>query len=176
MESILKNKSGQASFIGWFFVLVIILAVAVVLLVTNYAWGEIKDPLMDGLNDTVSGDDEVQISNTLDQTTGGIGFFDNLLPFLIIGLFGFIAITAGAFMKSPIFIFVGVIILGVIFLLAVVYSNLYKNMVDTTELNSTSDNLPIQEALMRYLPLILIAAILLVIIISTIGSKGGASL
>src|SRR5690606_857491 len=91
----LLNKKGQAEgFVTWFFVIVILLAISIVLLVLNYAWGRIQTPLDEGISSAV-GNDTFNISNTLQQTGDATQSFDSLLPFLIIGIFAFIMIVAG---------------------------------------------------------------------------------
>lgn len=150
----------------------ILLTLSIFLLVANYAWGQIADPLATGLNGSVPTDDADLINNQISQTGGGIAFFDTLLPFLLIGVFGFVMISAGAIMKNPIMIFVGVILFGVIITLAVVYSNVYGNLIDT-DLGSVEDDVAIGSLFMQYLPYIIAVGILLVIV--AVGARSGGS-
>lgn len=148
-------KKSQLGFVSWFFVIVILLAVALFLLVLNKTWGEIKTPLGEGLNNSVPEGDRASISGVLEQTGSSTQSFDKLLPFLIIGLFAFVMILAGSIMKHPIMIFVGLIIMAGIILVAVVYSNLYENITDTDAFSGTDADLPIQNKFMQYLPYII---------------------
>ena len=157
MENIkrsLKVKKSQ-DFIGFFFVIAILLTVCLVLLILNKVWGDISTPLEEGLNSAMPDDSSVNISKTLEQTTSSGLVFDKLLPFVLIGLFAFVLIIAGSFMQHPIMIFVGIIIMGVAVLLAVVYSNVYNSISSTTEFADTKADMAIQDKFMQYLPAII---------------------
>lgn len=157
---------------SWFLVIIILLTLSVFLLVANYAWDQIEDPLATGLNGTVPTDDASKINNALSSTGDSVAFFDSLLPFLLIGIFGFVMLSAGSIMRSPVMIFIGVILLGVLILIAVVYSNLYGNLIDS-ELSSSADNLTIGSLFMQYLPMIVIISIILVIVSVMLRDTGG---
>lgn len=175
-KSLLKNRIKKSQFTAWFFVIVVLLAVSIFLLILNKTWGEIKEPLDQGLSDALPEDSSVNVSEVLDQTSSTTQSFDKLIPFIVIGLFAFVMLLAGAIMKHSIMIVVGVIVLAIIILLAVVYSNLYKNIIDTDEFSDTSDNLPVQKAFMKYMPLIVFIlgiAIVVAIVWSKKTSAGG---
>lgn len=126
------------------------------------------------MNGSVPTADADLINTPLSQTGGGVAFFDTLLPFLLIGVFGFVMMSAGTIMKSPVMIFVGVIILAVVLVLAVVYSNVYGNLLDT-ELGDVQDNVTIGSLFMQYLPFIIVISILIVVIAIGIRGSGGSS-
>lgn len=151
-------KKSQGGFISWFFVIVILLGVAVFFLVLNKAYGEIKTPLDEGLSSSMPTDSSVNVSTILNQTSSSTLLIDKLLPFLIIGLIAFVMIVAGSIMKHPIMIIVGIIVLGVVILLAVIYSNLYQSISESDSFASTSAQLPIQSKFLQYLPIIVIIA------------------
>lgn len=148
------------------------LTITVFLLVANYAWGEIANPLATGLNGTVPIADADLINNQIAQTGGGLAFFDTLIPFLIIGIFAFVMISAGAIIRSPIMIFVGVIILGVLVTVAVVYSNLYSHLLDS-DLGSAGSNVTLGGLFMKYLPMVVIIGIILLVV--AISFRGGGT-
>ena len=151
-SSIIKVKKSQG-FEAWFFVIVALLAFALVFLVLNMTWSKIKPVINDGLSANMPADG-VNITRTLDQTSNSGLLFDKLIPFLIIGLFAFILIMAGSIIKHPIMIFVGLIILGVVILIAVIYANIYNNISSTDEFSDTKTNMPIQDKFMKYLPFV----------------------
>jgi len=168
------TKKSQLGFVSWFFVIVILLAVALFLLVLNKTWSEIKTPLGEGLNNSVPIGDRATISTVLNKTGSSTQSFDKLIPFLIIGLFAFVMILAGSIMKHPIMIFVGLIIMAIIILLAVIYSNLYGNIAGTDAFTDTNDTLPIQNTFMHYLPyIIFIMAIAIGVSLLWRGQSGG---
>ena len=152
LRPILKVKKSQG-FEAWFVVIAVLLAVGLFLIIMNKAVDEIKDPLTDGLHGSVN-DSDFNVTKVMDQTSGAGYVFDKLLPFLIIGLFAFVMILAGSIMKHPVMIFVGIIIIGVVILLAVVYSNVYNNITSTDEFSNQKAAMPIQDKFMRYLPYI----------------------
>lgn len=148
------NIKKSQGFEAWFFVIVVLFAVAIFLIVLNKTWGEVKTPLETGLQSAMPAGSSVNVSDTLNQTTGAGLIFDKLLPFLIIGLFAFVLILAGGIMRHPIMIIVGIIILGVCITLAVVYSNVYNEITSTSNFSSIKASMPIQDIFMHYLPVI----------------------
>ena len=172
-----RNIKKSQGFESWFFVIVVLLAFGLFFLVLNKVWGDIKDPLADGLkNATDDVDIQNQIDATITKTTNAGLQFDKLIPFIIIGLFAFVLISAGAVIRHPIMIIVGVIILGVVFTIATVYSNVYNQISSADGFSDTKANLPIQDKFMQYLPTIVIlmaVAITIAIIWSRSGSSGG---
>ena len=122
-------------------------------------------------------DSPVNVSDVLGSVGDTTRNFSNMLPFLIIGLLGFVMITAGSMMKSPAMIFVGLIVMGVLLLVAIVFSNVYTEMASSSEFSSTSDDLLIQGTFMDYLPVIVFfLAIGIVVFILYGKSSGGGGL
>jgi hypothetical protein len=149
------------------------LAFALFFVILNKVWGDIKEPLDEGLSDAMPSNG-VNISNTLNQVTGAGLQFDKLIPLIVIGLFGFILISAGAIIRHPIMIFVGIIILGVIILIAVVFSNLYNEISSSDEFIDTKTAMPVQDLFMHYLPVIVvIMAVGIFVAILLSRSQGG---
>jgi len=145
-------------FEAWFFIIVILLAFALVFIILNKVWADIRPPLEEGLQSALPADaaNTMNITKAFNQTTSAGLLFDSLLPFLIIGLFAFVLIMAGGIMQHPVMIFVGVIILGVVLTLAVIYSNLYNEITSADEFSDTKADMPIQDAFMHYLPVIVL--------------------
>lgn len=171
------NIKKPQGFVEFFFVIVVLLAVALFLLVLNKVWKEVKNPLDEGLSSAMPNDSSVNVSKVLNQTGSTTRLFDKLLPFILIGLFAFVLITAGAIMRHPIMIFVGVIILAVIILLAVIYSNLYQSIAETNEFQQANSDLPIQGNFMKYLPYIIFILALGITIMIVYGrNQGGGGL
>lgn len=174
-KSLLKNKRG--SFVAWFFVIVFILAFSLFMLILNKGWNEIETPLGDAIQDNMPDDSPVNASEVLQKVGNTNRNLSNMLPFLIIGLIAFVLISAGAIMNHPIMIFIGIIILGVVILLAVVFSNVYGEIADDAEFEDTSDTLKIQKKFMDYLPTIAIIIAFGVLIAILYGkSQGGGQL
>lgn len=172
MASIKQSKLKKAQgFEAWFFVVVALLAFSLFFVVLNKVWGDVKQPLEDGLSGAMPSNG-VNISTTLGQVTSAGLQFDKLIPLLIIGLFGFIMISAGAIIRHPIMIFVGILILGVVILISVVFSNLYNDITSSDEFSDTKADMPIQDLFMHYLPII-VSVMAVVIFISVLLSRAG---
>jgi hypothetical protein len=172
----IKKSQG---FESWFFVIVVILAFALFFLILNKVWGEISTPLENGLTGAVNGDENT--INTIEETFGRVSntsnVFDSLIPLLVIGLFAFVLISAGAIIRHPIMIIVGVILLGVVITIAVVFSNMYNQISSSPQFASSKAVLPIQDKFMQFLPtIVVLMAIGIVIAIIWSRSKGGGGL
>lgn len=168
----IRTKKSQG-FEGWFLVIVILLTFSIFFIILNKAWGEIKSPLDEGLQSSMPADSSVNVSKVLNQTTNAGLTFDKLMPFLIIGLFAFVLILTGGIIQHPIMIFVGIIILGVVILLATVYSNMYDEITSTSEFSATKSQMPIQDKFMRYMPVIIFIMAIGVTIYIMIRKSGG---
>ena len=170
-QSSIKKAQG---FEAWFFVIIVLLAFGLFFVILNKTWGEIKEPLDEGLTSAMPDNSPVNISETLGQVTSANLQYDKLIPFIVIGLVGFLLISAGAIIRHPIMIFVGIIILGVVILIAVVFSNVYNNITESDSFADTKTDLPIQDLFMHYLPVIVvIMAIVIFISILISRSQGG---
>lgn len=170
-----KIKKSQG-FLEMILVVVFLLAIALFILILNKAWGDIRTPFEEGINNALPSDSPFNATDTLNKTTGATQSFDRLLPFLIIGIIAFVMISAGAYMQHPAMIIVGIIMFGVVILIAVIYSNAYQDIAESTPFSSTNDDLSIQNKFMEYLPtisFILIGIVILALIWSKRGYGGG---
>jgi len=170
LRKIKTRKSGVEDII---FVMVFIFAFAIFFVVLIYTWNQMKVPLNTGLSSSMPSDSSVNVSEIIDDTTGSTNLFDKLFPFLLIGLFGFVLLTAGAMMQHPVMIVVGVIVLGVGIMLAVIYSNVYDDITSTAQFEDTKSTLTITDSFMKFLPGIVI--VLFVIIGAVIWSRRGGT-
>jgi hypothetical protein len=171
-----KRVKKSQGFLEMLVVVVFLLGVGLFILVLNTSYDRIKTPLNTGLNNALPEDSPFNATAVLDKTSSATQSFDRLLPFLIIGLFAFIMISAGAYLQHPIMIFIGIIMFGVVILIAVIYSNVYQNIAETTSFSSANSDLPIQNKFMQYLPIvagIMIAGTILALIWSRRGYSGG---
>lgn len=148
-----KPKVRKSGFEDMFFVIIVLMAVIIFMIVLSKVWGEMRHPLEAGLNGSISNDD-FNLTSNFDKTTEVITLFDSLIPFLLIGIFAFVLIGASVYMQHPMMMIVGIIILGVVILLAVVYSNVYHQIADSDTFADTTDDFPISDMLMKFLPYI----------------------
>lgn len=169
-----KSKKAQG-FLEMIIVVVFLLAVALFILVLNKVWGDVRPEFETGINNALPGDSSVNASQILADTTSATTSFDRLLPFIIIGLFAFVIISAGAYLQHPVMIFVGIIMFGVIITIAVIYSNTYQDIAESSQFSSTNSDLPIQSKFMQYLPIIafiIVGAVILSLVVSGRGYGG----
>lgn len=170
-----RIKKSQG-FLEMLLVVVFLLAVGLFILILNNAWGQVKTPFQEGIEEALPSDSPFNATDTLNKTSSAALSFDKLLPFLIIGLIAFVMISAGAYMQHPIMIVVGIIMFGIVILIAVIYSNAYQDIAESTSFTSTNDDLPIQSKFMQYLPIIaflIVGAVILSLIWSRRGYSGG---
>jgi small-conductance mechanosensitive channel len=133
-----------------------------------------KEPLNTGLTGVTNSSSGVNVTRTIAQTTGSNVMLDRLFPFLLIGLFAFVLIMAGTIIKHPIMIFVGIIVLGIVILLAVIYSNLYNNISETAEFSSQKTTLSLTDKFMHYLPIV-VFVMAIGIVSAILYSRGGGT-
>ena len=58
-----------------------LLAIALFILILVKVWGDIEEPLSDGLNSALPADSSVNVSTVLSNTGGTIYLFDKMIPF-----------------------------------------------------------------------------------------------
>lgn len=171
-----RVKKSQG-FLEMLIIVVFLLAVGLFILVLNNSWNDhIKTPFETGISGALPSDSPFNVSDTLNKTTSATQSFDRLLPFLIIGLIAFLMISAGAYLQHPAMIIVGIIMFGIVILIAVIYSNTYQSIAESSSFSSTNANLPIQSKFMQYLPMIaalLLGAVIFALIWSRRGYGGG---
>ena len=157
-------------------VVIFLLAVGLFILILNNSWDKIRTPFGAAIEDSLPDDSPFNVTDVLDSTTNATQSFDRLLPFLIIGLFAFLMISAGAYLQHPAMIFVGIIMFGIIILVSAIYSNVYQDISESPQFADTNDNLPIQSKFMQWLPIIgslMVGAVILSLIWSRKGYGGG---
>jgi hypothetical protein len=138
LKPIRIRKSG---FEDSFFIIAVLFAFAIVLLVVNKAWTDMKPNLESGINSAIP-NNSINVSITFDKVTGTVRLFDKLLPLLIIGLFSFVLIGVSLYINHPIMLIVGIIVLAVAIMLGVIYANVYNEISSSDTFASTNTNLP----------------------------------
>ena len=170
--AILKKKSG---FEDMFFVIVVLFVVIIFLLILAKSWGEIRNPLNEGLTNSMPANSPVNVTTTLDQVGSSTILIGKLMPMLLIGLIGFVLLGASVYMRHPIMMVVAVILISVAILLAVIYANVYHSIASSDSFSSTTSDFAIPDKIMEFLP-----SIILVIFVGAVSvtlwlkSQGGA--
>lgn len=174
MELRLKNKRGFTDFVSLFFALTVIFGIAIFLLILNSTYNEhLRDDLNDALTSSKVAETNSNVTETLDKVGTGIGLFNALFPFLLIGVFGFVLVMALMSRSHPAFLFIGLIVLGVALILAAIFSNVYETIGDQTEFSDTADDFSITGIFLENLPgVILILFVAIALILYAFPGKG----
>lgn len=162
MKPIINNRIRKSGFEDIFFVIAFLMATAIFIIVIARAWNSIQDPLEDSIQGVTPSDSNYNVTKTFERTTDMLNGINVLFPLLMIGLFGFVIITAGAMMKHPIMIVVGIIVFAIAVMFAVIMSNVYHQVSDADQFASTNDNFPVMDMIMRYLPFLVIACFVII--------------
>ena len=162
----IQNKISFADFVSLFFALTLIFGVAIFFLILSNAYDDhIKDKLNDALTSSTAVDSSSNVTEILDQTSTGIGRFNPLFPFLLVGVFGFVLVMALMSRSHPAFLFIGLIVLGVALILAAVFSNVYETIAEDDEFANQDSDFSIVGIFMDNLPLIILILFVAIAII-----------
>ena len=168
---LLKRKQG---FEDSFFFIVVLFAICIIVLIVYYAWSQMKDPLAESIQGSLPAGTSVNISENLQGVTTTLGMFDILLPFILIGLFGFVLIGASLYMNNTLTAIIGIIVLAIAILLSMIYSNVYHQISSSDVLSDANAEFSIMEMFMHYLPYIVVVMFIF-IIAAVIWSRQGGS-
>lgn len=170
----IKNKKGAMELADSFYVVVYLFSAALFIFILYYAFNQMKSPMDDALTGstdfTGSG---INITQMYSQTTSGVSLFNTLFPFLLFGLIAMVIVSAFFIDSHPIFFFVSLIILGVVILISVVFSNIYQTITEDSAFGTTSTEFSIMNIFMKKLPWIAAIVIFITIIVLWGKSQGG---
>jgi hypothetical protein len=174
MRSLLYDKKGQGAFEDILTIIPYIFFAGLLFFIVFFIVGQIKPDVSEALQNSMNADSPVNISEQMDQTSGGIGLFNTLFPLLLIGLI-IMCIVSASFMGShPVFFFVSLILLIVMVILGVVFSNVYQQITTDSNFGDTADSFNIVHVFMKYLPFIAFVIIIIVFIVIYSQSGGGS--
>jgi hypothetical protein len=170
-----KSKKGAIELADSFYVVVYLFAAALFIFILFYAFQQMKTPMADALgNSTDFSDSGIDINSIYSQTTGGVSLFNTLFPFLLFGLIAMVVVSAFFIDSHPIFFFVSFIILGIVILISVVFSNIYQTITEDAAFGDTETNFSIMNLFMKKLPYIAAIIIFITVIILWGKSQGGS--
>jgi len=173
LKTILKTK--KSGFEDAFFVIAVMLTIAIFILILNKAWGSIRPDLETSIKESLPAGSDVNITKNFDNVTNASRLFDKLFPLVIIGLFAFVFISAYLSINHPIMLIVGIIVFAVALLLSGIYANLYHQISSSEEFTSTNALLPITEIFMKYLPIIILIIFVAITVIIIYSKQGGST-
>lgn len=169
-----KIEIKKSGFEDTFFVIAVLLTIAIFMLILTKVWGEVKDPLAEGIQGSLPAGSGVNVSENFNnvQSTGIL--MSRLLPLIIIGLFAFVFIGTAIYFNNPIMIFIGIIILGVAIFLAIVYANIYQEISSSPEFSTANSQLGLQGKLIKALPYIVMIMFIFIIAAVLYTKRGGS--
>jgi len=174
----LRLRSSFADFVSLFFALAIIFGIAIFFLVLHNTYeNHIKDKLNEALTSSTPAEAGKNVTKTLDDVGSGIGMFNVLFPLLLIGVFGFVLVSALMVRSHPAFLFIGLLVLGVALILGAIYSNVYESITENAEFAATDAEFNIIGIFLDNLPIvILLLFTAIALIIYVIRGGGGTSI
>ena len=170
----IKIKHKKSAIEDIFFLMVILVGLALFFLIINMVFGQVNNRIAPVLS-SHGNNSIMNVTNMLDQSQGTTTLYNSLFPFIFIGLFGFVLFSAGFIGESPIMIVLGIIVLGVAIILAVVYSNVFQRISETSTFAASNANFPIMNYFMQYLPIIMFVVAIAVIVFILLRKSGGGS-
>jgi len=169
----IRKKKGFVDFSGLFFALAVIFGMAIFFIILGYTYTQIQPKINAGLTGYKSPEANINSTKILSKVDSSITKFNIYFPFLLIGVFAFVMITALMGQSHPAFLFIGVIVLAVALILAAIYSNVYGEIANSTTFASTEADYSIMGHFLNNLPLIIL--ILFVAIGIILYAKSGGS-
>ena len=172
---LLNKKIRKSGFEDAFFVIAVLLTIAIFILVLSKAWSDIRPELETSIQGSLPEDSGINVTENFNNITSTVLLFDKLFPFVLLGLFAFVFIGVALYINHPIMIFVGLIVLAVAVLLAVIYANIYNEISSSDEFAETNANFPIMEQFMKFLPIIIIIMFIGIVAGIIYSRSGGTS-
>ncbi len=162
----IKKRNSFADLTGLFFALAVIFGAAIFFLILYNVYNEhLKDKLNDALTSSTPVDASANVTKMLDEAGEGLSRFNPLFPFLIVGVFGFVLVSALMFKSHPAFLFIGLIVLAVALILAVIYSNVYEAIAENPEFINTDSEFTIIGIFLDNLPIVILLLFVAIAII-----------
>ena len=165
LKKIIKPKNSFEDFISLFFALAVIFGIAIFFIILSFAYGEVMPKLQDGLESAATPEADINSTKILADTDSSLLTFNVLFPLLLVGVIGFIGVTALLGRSHPAFLFIGLIVLGVALILAAIYSNFYTELTDKDTFTSTDSDFNIMGVFLDNLPLVILIMFVMIGII-----------
>jgi len=174
IKSLIKKRNSEFGDI--FLVMVMIFAIAIFVIILAYAYSQVEPRINTVLKTSHTVEENSNVTKILGQSSTALSRINVLFPLIIIGLFGFVFISALFIKSHPAFFFIGLIILGVALILGAVFSNVYKTITDDDTFAETEDDYNIMTLFMNNMPLIILLVFIAMGVILWARSPGGSGL
>lgn len=175
----IKQRKSALDLDSTFYALAFIFAAGLFIVITYYTWTQISTPIETAVNNVLpAGEQSFNVTSLNAKVNTGISVFNVMFPFLILGLFLMVIVSAFYINSHPVFFFISLVVLIVMIVLAVVFSNIYQQIIETPELSAVGEEFKITQLFLKNLPLIA-SLIFIVTVIVLFGlnrnSSGGAT-
>jgi hypothetical protein len=169
----LKGKRGIGLQVT-LFVLVFMFATAIFLVVLYHSWTQMADPLEESINNALPDDSSFNMSQMTDRISLGVGLFDAMFPFLVLGLIIMATVSVFFIESHPIFFFISLILVVTVILLGVVFGNIFQQLTENETLSDAGAEFDITTLFMKNLPIIItiVIAVVMVILFAMSRSRG----
>lgn len=172
----IKPRNSQTDYIGLLMALAIIFGCAIFFVILYSAYNDhIKDNLNEAITSSTPVDADANVTKILEDTSSGISRFNPLFPFLLVGIFGFVLVMALMAKSHPAFFFIGLVVLGIVLLLAAIYSNVFEAITDNAAFNQTADDFSIISIFLDNLPIVILLLFVAIAIVIYALPKGGTT-
>lgn len=119
--------------------------------------------------------------DTLNQTyftkaKESLMIFDYMMPFIVIGLFMFMVVSAFFLQSHPIFFILSLLSFTIVIIFIPIISNMFNEFATNSSISSTANLFPYSVTIMNNLPLIVAAFSTLVIIVLHMKKGGGGDI
>jgi len=174
LKPLLKKRNSE--FGDMFLVMVMIFAIAIFIIILAYAYSQVEPRINTALESAHEVEASSNVTQVLSQSSTALTRINVLFPLLIVGLFGFVFISAFFIKSHPAFFFIGLIILGVALILAAVFSNVYKNITENETFADTEDDYNILTLFIENMPLIILLVFIAMGVIMWVRGTGGGGM
>jgi len=174
IKPIIKKRNSE--FGDMFLVMVMMFALAIFIIILAFAYKQIEPKMNDALTSSTSVDANSNVTKILGGSSTALTRINVLFPLLIVGLFGFVFISAFFLKSHPAFFFIGLIILGVVLILAAVFSNVYGRITDTDTFEEVEDDYNIMTLFIENMPVIILLVFIAMGVIMWVRGTGGGGM
>jgi len=169
-------KKRNSEFGDMFLVMVMIFGIGIFMIILAFTFSQIEPKISEALSNAHDTETSSNVTEILGQSSTALTRINLLFPLLIVGLFGFVFISAFFFRSHPAFFFIGIIILGVALILAAVFSNVYKNVTQDEAFEDVVDDYNIMTLFIENMPVIILLIFIAMGIIMWVRNPGGGGM
>lgn len=159
----MKGYYKKSSILDIFPIMVIVFAVILTTLICYIVWEKVNQ------SNVYAAD--TNANSTMKLTERTLLNFDNLIFMMFIVLSMVTIVAASMVSNNPAWFFIALIVLGIAFVIAVAFSNVYEKIADNTNLESVSAKYPKTQFLFDKLPIYVILMLFSIMVSMYIGYR-----